>query len=202
MGAVRLLSGKGGFVAGPFLNVYNAATLELLAECGATRWVAPVELGGAALREVIAENTAAVETELFAYGRLPLAVSARCFTARYHNLDKDHCAYRCLDDPEGLALETQDGEPFLVLNGVQTQSARVQNLLPFLGEAIDMGVDVLRLSPQPRAMAEVVQAFAGAARGTLTPGEAAARLAEAIPAAPCDGYWHGRPGMEHVESRA
>ena len=44
MGAVRLLSGKGDFVAGPFLNVYNASTLEFRAECGATRLVSPGEL--------------------------------------------------------------------------------------------------------------------------------------------------------------
>jgi collagenase-like PrtC family protease len=197
MGAVRLLAGRGPFVAGPFLNVYNGSTLELLAECGATRWVAPVELPGAALREVIARADAAMETELFAFGRLPLAVSARCFTARYHNLDKDHCDYRCIRDPEGLALRTQDGEPFLVLNGVQTQSARVQNLLPFLDEATGMGVDVLRLSPQPQGMEEVVHAFADAARGRSDPALACARLARAMPAAPCDGYWHGRAGMLH-----
>ena len=197
MGAVRLLSGRGPFVAGPFLNVYNAPTLELLAECGATRWVAPVELSGAALREMIAAERVPVETELFAFGRLPLAVSARCFTARYHNLDKDHCDYRCIRDPEGLALRSQDGEPFLVLNGVQTQSARVQNLLPFLDRAIAMGVDVLRVSPQPERMEEVVHAFGDAVRGTGDAASACARLAAAMPAAPCDGYWHGRAGMLH-----
>jgi collagenase-like PrtC family protease len=201
MGAVRLASGREPFVAGPFLNVYNASTLDLLAECGAMRWVAPVELSADGLREVIASAGAPIETELFAFGRLPLAVSARCFTARYHNLSKDHCEYRCIEDPEGLALATQDGEAFLVLNGVQTQSARVQNLLPFLSDAIEMGVDVLRLSPQPNGMADVVGAFAGAATGELSIDAALARLASAMPAAACDGYWHGRAGMEHVEAR-
>lgn len=201
MGAVRLLWGKAPFVAGPFLNVYNSSTLELLAECGAMRWVAPVEMSAAGLREVIVATTAPVETELFAFGRLPLAVSARCFTARYHNLTKDHCEYRCIEDPEGLAVTTQDGDPFLVLNGVQTQSARVQNLLPFLADAVAMGVDVLRLSPQPQGMEEVVRAYAGAAHGTLALEAASARLAAVMPAAACDGYWHGRAGMEHVEER-
>ena len=53
MGAVNLLAGRGPFVAGPFLNVYNHATLALLAGCGAQRWVAPVELSGAGVREVM-----------------------------------------------------------------------------------------------------------------------------------------------------
>lgn len=199
MGAVRLLSGRAPFVAGPFLNVYNAETLGLLAECGAKRWVAPVELSAAGLREVLAAPRG-LETELFAYGRLPLAVSARCFTARYHNLDKDHCGYRCIEDPEGLLLSTQDGEPFLVLNGVQTQSARVQNLLPWLDDAVALGVDVLRLSPQASGMAEVVATFAAAASGELPLPAACERLARATPAAACDGYWHGRPGMAHLEA--
>lgn len=202
MGAVRLLSGRGPFVAGPFLNVYNAETLALLAECGAKRWVAPVELSAAGLRDVLASFEGTVETELFAFGRLPLAVSARCFTARYHNLDKDHCGYRCIDDPEGLLVSTQDGEPFLVLNGVQTQSARVQNLLPWLTDAVALGVGVLRLSPQPNGMDEVVAAFAAAARGDLAVAAACERVARVAPAAPCDGYWHGRPGMQHMEETA
>ncbi len=195
MGAVHLLAGRVPFVAGPFLNVYNAATLELLAEAGATRWVAPVELSAAGLRDVLAETLAPIETEVFAYGRLPLAVSARCFTARYHNLTKDHCEYRCIDDPAGMTVGTQDGEAFLVLNGVQTQSARVQNLLPWLDEA-PAGVDVLRLSPQHEGMGEVVEAFAGAARRTLSLAQAAERLARVLPAQSCDGYWHGNAGME------
>jgi collagenase-like PrtC family protease len=198
MGAVRLLSARVPFVAGPFLNIYNASTLELLAECGAMRWVPPVELAGAGLRELLAATSAKVETELFAFGRLPLAVSARCFTARYHNLDKDHCEYRCIQDPEGLALRTQDGEAFLVLNGVQTQSARVQNLLPFLGEAVAMGVGLLRISPQAERTEDVVRAFADAAHGRTSVEDATERLAAAMPAAACDGYWHGRPGMERV----
>ena len=194
MGAVHLLAGRGPFVAGPFLNVYNAATLALLAECGACRWVAPVELAARAIGEV-AEAAPPIETELFAYGRLPLAASARCFTARYHNLDKDHCEYRCIQDAEGLAVFTRDGQPFMVLNGIQTQSARVQNLLPFVQQAREIGVDVLRLSPQPEGMAEVVGAFAGAVRGTLALDEALAALARVMPAEACDGYWHGRAGM-------
>jgi len=196
MGAVHLLAGRGPFVAGPFLNVYNPATLQFLAQCGATRWVAPVELSGKSMGEVVAQGPK-IETELFSYGRLPLAVSARCFTARYHNLTKDHCDYRCLQDPEGMLLSSRDGEPFLVLNGVQTQSARVQSLLPWIGEAASLGANVLRLSPQAEGMGEVAAIFAAAAAGTLEPGAAGERLAQVMPAVACDGYWHGGAGMEH-----
>ena len=199
MGAVRLLAeALTPFVAGPFLNVYNAATLQLLAECGAKRWVAPVELSGAGIAQLVAEAPT-IETEVFAWGRLPLAVSARCFTARFHNLDKDHCDYRCLDDPQGMLLSTREGEPFLVLNGVQTQSARVHSLMPWLDEAKRAGAGVLRLSPQPEGMEEVVAAFAAAARGAIGADAAAARIAQASPAATCDGYWTGGAGMRLAE---
>lgn len=198
MGAVNLLAGKGPFIAGPFLNVYNAATLALFAELGATRWVAPVELSAAGLRDVLAEAPGDIETEVFAYGRLPLAVSARCFTARYHNLTKDHCEYRCIEYPDGMLLSTQDDQPFLVLNGVQTQSARAQNLLPELDEAADIGAGVLRISPQSRGTAEVVRLFDRASKKEIAADQALAQLNALMPAGGCDGYWHGRPGIENV----
>ena len=194
MAAVRALSGKSAFVAGPFLNVYNAGTLALMAELGATRWVAPVELSRDGIAAVVAEAPPGIETEVFAYGRLPLAVSARCFTARYHDLTKDHCEFRCIEHPDGLALDTQDAEPFLVLNGVQTQSARVHSLASVLAEARAAGTNVLRLSPQSKHTGDVVAVFREAASGALAPSDAAARLAPLIPGKACDGYWHGKSG--------
>jgi len=201
MAAVRALAGKGPFVAGPFLNVYNAGTLELLAGLGATRWVAPVELSRDGIAAVVAEGPPGIETEVFAYGRLPLAVSARCFTARYNNLTKDHCEFRCIEHPDGLALDTQDEQHFLVLNGVQTQSASVQSLAPVLDEARAAGANVLRLSPQSRHTGEVVAVFRDALAGALGAAEAVARLAPLMPAAACDGYWHGKPGIELERGR-
>ena len=199
MAAASALAGRGPFVAGPFLNVYNAGTLELLAQMGATRWVAPVELSGAGLAAVVAEAPAGIETEVFAWGRLPLAVSARCFTARYNNLQKDHCEFKCIDHPDGLALDTQDGQHFLVLNGVQTQSAGVQNLAPVLDDAREAGANVLRLSPQLAGMGEVVRLFRAAADGVLSLADATARLKPLAAGATVDGYWHGRPGLELVK---
>ena len=201
MAAVRALAGRGPFVAGPFLNVYNAGTLALLAELGACRWVAPVELSRAGIAAVVGEAPR-LETEIFAYGRLPLAVSARCFTARYNNLTKDHCEFRCIEHPDGLALDTQDGQHFLVLNGVQTQSAAVQSLAPVLGEARDAGADLLRISPQSKGTGEVLAVFRDALSGALAPQAAAGRLAPLMPDAACDGYWYGKPGIASEWERA
>ena len=200
MGAVRLLEGRGPFAAGSGLNIYNPDVLEFLAGLGARRWVAPVELPSAALAAMQAQRPAGVETEVLAYGRLPLALSARCFTARRFNLQKDACGFRCLDYPDGLPLHTRDGRAFLVLNGLQTQSAAVCNLIRELPEMARLGVDVIRLSPRSQGMAEIAALFRRVAQ---QPGEAAAAAAQLNAVAPgdtCNGYWHGAPGIERVDA--
>ena len=196
MGAVNLLAGATPFVAGPYLNVYNAATLELLRELGACRWVPPVEMPGPMLGELLRELPSAPDTEVFAYGRMPLAFSARCFTARRYNLQKDNCEFRCVDHPDGLLLKTREGRPFLTLNGVQTQSAAVCNLLPFLSELKAVGISTVRVSPQVRDTPAVLSLFRNGMDGAPGAEDAAVRLAELMPAAACDGYWRARPGME------
>src|SRR5690606_10130190 len=90
MAAVSRLKGR-GFVAGPYLNVYSKPTLDFLAQCGASRWVMPLEMGRTGLARLQQDRPAQIETEVFAYGRMPLAFSARCFTARNRNLPKDNC---------------------------------------------------------------------------------------------------------------
>ncbi|PIQ83699.1 MAG: U32 family peptidase, partial [Candidatus Omnitrophica bacterium CG11_big_fil_rev_8_21_14_0_20_63_9] len=44
-------------------------------------------------------------------------------------MQKDDCQFKCLDYEDGLALKTREGQPFLTLNGIQTQSALVHNLI-------------------------------------------------------------------------
>jgi len=194
-GAVRLLSKAGvSFVAGPTLNVYNHETLDVLAGLGAQRWLPPVEMSRATLASLLEHAPSGIETEVFAYGKLPLAYSARCFTARHYNLPKDDCQFRCLDHPDGMALATREGEPFLTLNGIQTQSAGVFNLIGELPALRELGITSLRLSPQSRHMGRVFEAFQAALAGEPT---AAAALARVMPGPAVDGYWHGRAGLEH-----
>ena len=201
MGAVRLLSGHGPFVAGPHLNVYNPHTLELLAGLGATRWVAPVEMTGTMLAGMAKEAPAGMETEVFGYGRLPLAHSARCFTVRRNNLPKDDCRFTCLDHPDGLAVQTREGEPFIVLNGVQTQSALVHTLAGEVDAARAAGVGVLRVSPQSRHTLEIVKMLQARMEGAVSARETQAALEELAPARLCNGYWHGQAGRMQVEGR-
>jgi len=187
MGAVSLLAGTGGWVAGPHLNVYNPQSLGLLMELGAARWVAPIEATREMAQSVLAARP--IEAEVFAYGRLPLAFSARCFTARRFNLQKEQCEYRCIGYPDGMLLKTREGEPFLTINGVQTQSALVYDLSRDLFSLQDAGVTILRVSPQSTGTVEVLESLRDALGGK----------AEAVQAQDhCNGFWHGRPGLERA----
>jgi O2-independent ubiquinone biosynthesis protein UbiV len=140
--------------------------------------------------------------EVFGYGRLPLAFSARCFTARRYNLQKDACDFRCIEHPEGMLVNTREGRPFLVLNGIQTQSAAVFNLLPFLPQLRRSGVGAVRVSPQQRDTGAVLQLFHDCIEDATRLTDAAGRLGALMPGSGCDGYWQARPGIESVGSRA
>jgi collagenase-like PrtC family protease len=195
MGAVHALAGRVPFVAGPHLNLYNPPALQWMASLGASRWVMPLEMGHSDLALMQAARAPGLQTEVFVFGRMPLAFSARCFTARHHNLPKDDCQFSCISDPDGLILQTREGEDFLVLNGIQTQSARVCNLIAELPVLRTLGVNMLRLSPQSQHMTELIALWRSALDGALLPKEAQARMLPLLPGAACNGYWHGEAGM-------
>ncbi|WP_278541901.1 U32 family peptidase [Oxalobacter formigenes] len=199
MGAAGSLAGKKPFVAGPHLNLYNPAALQFMAGLGAKRWVMPLEMTCDALKGMIGTLADNMETEVFAYGRMPLAFSARCFTARHHNLPKDQCAFKCMDYPDGLPVQTREEQSFLVFNGIQTQSAKVYNLISEVPVLAGLNVDVLRISPQSGNTPEICSVFADTMAGKCSGKEALEKMKDFMPAASCNGYWHGRPGMEWHE---
>ncbi len=198
MGAVHLLAGRVPFIAGPYLNIYNPQTLGMIAALGAQRWVIPVEMSRDVLQPLQQSRPAGMETEVFSYGRLPLAFSSRCFTARFHNLPKDDCRFLCLDDPVGKTMRTREGKPFLVINGIQTQSALVYNLVGEMDALRELGVDVLRLSPQPEHTSEIVGLFRDCMDRRVSPEHALQRMEKLMLEAACNGYWHGRAGLEQM----
>ena len=194
--AVQLLSSEGrNFVTGPSVNIYNTRSLALLARKGLKRWVLPVELGLETLRDLQAGRPEGVETEVFALGRLPLAYSARCYTARSHNLPKDDCRFKCSDYPDGRLLKTREGQEFLVLNGIQTQSALTHQSLDQLPELERLDVDVLRISPQSSHTMEIVDIFDAGRKGA-EPETLKEELLSLLPLGACNGYLVGQAGME------
>jgi collagenase-like PrtC family protease len=198
MGAVRLLQNRAPFVAGASLNLFNADSLHLMAQLGATRWVVAPEMSAQELTAIQQQRPAGLQTEVLAYGRVPLAYSARCFTARHFKLQKDECEFRCDRFDDGLALRTQDGEAFLVLNGIQTLSHRVQNLVSEITSLRELGVNVLRISPQSQHSARIVALFRAVLDDALSASQAANEMQELMPAPACNGFWHDRPGLVQV----
>lgn len=195
--ALNVLSQAGAkYVLGPHINVYSRAALVEHAMAGAMRWVAPVELPLHGIGRMNAPRPV-LPTEVFGWGRLPLAFSARCFTARHHRLSKDQCGFRCRDDADGLLLSTTDEQPFLVLNGIQTQSAALQCLVAE-GDALrTAGVSRLRLSPSSARFAEVVQVFDRVMNHGASADAALVALdAMSLPGGLSDGFARARPGLE------
>lgn len=194
MGAVHYLSQKRlPFVGGPALNLYNGHALAELVGSGMIRWVPPVEMSGAMIRSARDQlerlDVAVPEIEIFAYGHLPLAYSARCFTARAENRPKDDCQFCCQNYPEGIPLLSQEGEALFTINGIQTLSASVSNLLADYPALQASGAALLRLSPRAAGMTEVIAAFDAVRNGALPP----------LAVEGCNGYWHGQPGMLRAE---
>lgn len=191
-----LIENRAPFVGGPGLNVYSARTLAWLKGAGLVRWVPPVEMSGRQIARTVTGASAdgeRPEVEVFAFGRMPLAHSARCFTARAHDVGKDECGFVCGDYLEGIPVDTQDGRPLFRLNGVQTQSAALVNLLPLWPELQESGVDVLRLSPRPEGMGELLRRTGEALSMGVTP-----ELPDIPGAKECNGYWYGRAGLESL----
>ena len=190
LGAVNIAAGR-PFVAGPHLNIYNAATLATYARYGLQRWVPPLEADRKLIETLHVGRPTGIETEVFVYGKLPLAFSARCFTARHYNLSKDDCQFKCLDHPEGMTLKTREGQPFLSINGIQTMSAQTYNLLAEVPQMLKMDIDSVRLSPQPAHMPEIIGAFDAARRGQAVRPDMSDWATEGM----VDGYWFSEPGI-------
>jgi collagenase-like PrtC family protease len=195
--AIAAAAGRVRFVIGPHVNVYSALALAELVPLGAVRWVPPLELPIAAMAAVNPPGgDGAVETEAFAFGRMPLAISARCFTARHYRTNRDECGFRCIEHPDGIELRTRDGEPFLALNGQQTQSARLHCLLARGDALARAGVRGVRLSPVSQGFGDVVRAFDEVLnRGADAASALAALAGRGLPGAFSDGYAYGAAGL-------
>ena len=197
MAAVQMLAGQVPFVGGPTLNIVNQRALQKLIDLGLQRWVMPVEMSRTMLAGIRAHISAPIEYELLAWGRLPLAFSARCYTARAHRISKDECANCCIDYPDGLSLQTREDENFLVINGVQTMSARTSCLLSELEDNSGIA-DILRISPQAGGTDLIISLIDALRRGEISADAATNDLVGYAPSGLCDGYWHGESGMTNV----
>ncbi|CNF29322.1 putative protease [Yersinia enterocolitica] len=195
LGAVNMAADRGlPFVAGHALNCYNAYTLRILHRQGMMRWCMPVELSRDWLANVLQQCEELgfrdkFEVEVLSYGHLPLAYSARCFTARSEDRAKDECETCCIKYPQGRKVLSQEDQQVFILNGIQTQSGYCYNLG---NDLISMQglVDIVRLSPQGMETLDVIDQFRANELG-LNP----LTLADK---ADCNGYWRRLAGLELV----
>lgn len=185
-------------VIGPFINVYNEGTLRVLAQRGASRVCLPFELSGAAVG-VLARAVPSVEIEVQVFGRVPLALSVRCYHARAHGLHKDGCQFVCGLDPDGMAVRTLDGEPFLTVNGTQTMSHSICQLLEQCGALREFGVNGFRLSPHKVDMVAVAALYRAVIDGRKEAPAATEELAKIAGFAPfSNGFFFAREGHRRI----
>lgn len=181
---------------GQYFNTYNEETLKYLADGGATHIALPSELPRNSLALLArAAQLRSITLEVQVYGRVGLALSARCYHARAHERVKDNCQFVCEQDPDGLPLETLGRQNFLCVNGVQTLSYTCLNLVHEMAGMEEMGIKAFRLSPHDCDMVAVAQSFSGVLSGSMGPDEADRKIAQSGLRAPfADGFYHGREG--------
>ncbi|CAM3013773.1 U32 family peptidase [Vibrio rarus] len=183
------------FVVGPAVNTYNAHTLKLFLKQGMIRWCMPVELSRDWLAKTLDQCQEIgirhqFEVEVFSHGYLPLAYSARCFTARAENRAKDECETCCIKYPTGLKVDSQEGQTVFNLNGIQTQSGYCYNLGNDIPSMQGL-VDVIRLSPLGIETLNQLDAFKANEQGNKP---------ITISDHQCNGYWHQIAGLELHQS--
>lgn len=189
---------------GPLMNVYNEQTMAYLVLGGASHFALPPELPRAAvavMARTAAEIGVAIEVQVF--GRVSLALSARCYHARAHRRTKDECQFVCQEDPDGMALRTLDGADMLAINGIQTLSHSYLNLIAEMEEMRRLGIGHYRLSPHSIDMVTLATIFADHLAGRTDSTEAMRRIAGlGIDAPFSNGFWYGEGVAGHRYHRA
>lgn len=198
MAAVHLCHQRGlSFVAGAALNLFNHQALHQMVSLGMVRWNPPLELSRQVINECLSNyrkiyHPAAVfDTEVFVYGHMPLAYSARCFTARSEDRSKDDCQRICLNYPAGKTIRSQEGQKLFVMNGIQTMSGLKQNLIRDL-TSVQKVADVIRLSPEQFDMQKDLIKF----KSVLSGEQDAEQFFNADNDS--NGYWHRISGIHSV----
>ena len=196
--ALTYLNRGRSFRIGPLVNVYSNGTLEFLANYGASSVCLPPELSISAV-EPLARTARALgmNCEIWSFGRIPLALSGRCYHARLAGTTKDSCQFVCSRDSDGLDVRTTDGKEFLAINGVQTLSHAYCNTIGDVDRLIAAGVTSLRLSPHSCDMIEISQTFRNRLDGRIGSEEALARIGTACgPVTFANGFLFGEAGVE------
>ncbi|WP_192021390.1 U32 family peptidase [Shewanella sp. WPAGA9] len=187
------------FICGPSINNYNRASLDILHKMGMSRFVMPFELSKAWLDTVLNHpNRPGFEVEVTGYGYIPLAHSARCFTAKHFGLSKDNCETICRQHPKGILAQTQEQQSLLRLNGIQTQSAAHLDLTSEIADMIAMGVNFFRVSPNDIHDIKRADELVSLISHLKNHSDEADNKTTSSNVNACNGYWFGQAGLQQV----
>ncbi len=183
--------------AGPHITTYNTDDIAFLKRMGVTRVTFPVELPAESIK-YNAENTD-IFTEVFAFGKVPLAFSWRCYTSRAYGLTSSNCEFDCRRYPDGMEISSIDDEPIFTINGKSILSNKIYSLIEYIDELLDMKVGALRLSPQSIGTGRVVSIFSERLSGAIDRNEAQEKVREITGDTLCNGWFRGMAGKDYLE---
>lgn len=202
MAAFTIASPTGGrrFAAGPHLTLYNTPSVQFMERLGVERITFLVELPGESIASMARQTS--MKTEVFAYGRLPLAFSWRCYTSRNFGKLRSQCTQDCMKFPDGIALNTLDNRPMFAINGTQVMSNHLYCLAEEVGALKEMGISTLRLSPHSWDMKKVIDIYTAIIDGSMTGDTAKDELQRLTGAPLCNGWFYGKAGWEQVDGKS
>jgi collagenase-like PrtC family protease len=184
---------------GPHITTYNVPSMEFLSEIGVKRVVFPVELLGDTIR--YNSGNTGVDCELFAHGKVPLAFSWRCYTARANGFDKTDCHYECVRYPEGMVLKSTEGGEVFTANGTSILSAGTYTLVEFIEDLKGTPIKALRISPQYKETASVVDIFQRCLKGSIDGAAALEVLKGICPGPLSNGWFMGGAGKDYIPGK-
>lgn len=202
MAVFNMVSTEGGkaLSAGPHLTIYNTPSLKFIERLGTERITFLVELPRTTIGTLA--RAASIKTEVFAFGRLPLAFSWRCYTSRNFGKLRSQCTQDCMKFPDGIALNTLDNKPVFAINGTQVMSNQLYCLAEEVDELKSLGVSTLRLSPHSWDMKEIISIYKAVIDGGVTGKNAKKDMERLTGTELCNGWYYGKAGWEHLSGDA
>ena len=95
-------------------------------------------------------------------------------------------------------MATRDADDFLVLNGIQTMSAKAICLAQECQDAVQPP-DIMRISPQSADNEAIIDLFDALREDTISTTDAIGQLQTVAADGLCNGYWHDAAGMHSLD---
>jgi len=183
-------------ILGPFMNVYNSVSADYLKKFNPARLVIPYEVPYETIKDISSKSDLPLEVN--SWGHLSTALSWRCYTARSFDLERDNCAKKCLEHPDGILIETVKKEDLYIINGIQLQSSKIHCLVEQIDMLKEINVSHMRITPSNDNTTDVVNIFSDVLCGNLGNKEAADMLSAYAPHGLSNGWFLGKPGWQYT----